>query len=154
MIRFAKAEEKNLWVKLNIDFMKFEIANSDFWNNVDESEHEELAKTFDEAIKNPQHITIFMIEHQGEIIGFANLMMIFSVWAQGKALIIDDPYIKSDYQGKGFGRQVMKELENYAREREYKRIQFQYEETNPGAKAFYEKLGYESEKMDFYVRYI
>ena len=62
--------------------MKFEIANSDFWNNVDESKHEELAKTFDEAIKNPQHITIFMIEHQGEIIGFANLMMIFSVWAQ------------------------------------------------------------------------
>ncbi len=95
-----------------------------------------------------------MIEHQGEIIGFANLMMIFSVWSQGKALIIDDLYIKSDYQGKGFGRQVMKELENYAREREYKRIQFQYEETNPGAKAFYEKLGYESEKMDFYVRYI
>ncbi len=54
----------------------------------------------------------------------------------------------------GICRQVMKELENYAREREYKRIQFQYEETNPGAKAFYEKLGYESEKMDFYVRYI
>ena len=53
MIRFAKAEEKNLLVKLNIDFMKFEIANSDFWNNVDESKHEELAKTFDEAIKNP-----------------------------------------------------------------------------------------------------
>jgi len=95
-----------------------------------------------------------MIEHQGEIIGFANLMTIFSVWAQGKALIIDDLYIKSDYQGKGFGRQVMKELENYAREKEYKRIQFQSEETNPGAKAFYKKLGYESEKMDFYVRYI
>ena len=108
MIRFAKAEDKNLWVKLNIDFMKFEIANSDFWNNVDESKHEELAKTFDEAIKNHENITIFMIEHQGEIIGFANLMTIFSIWAQGRALIIDDLYIRSEYQGKGFGSQVMR----------------------------------------------
>ncbi len=134
--------------------MKFEVQDDDLWNHIDEAKDEDLENVFEEALKNPQHITIFMIEYNDNIVGFANLMTIFSVWAEGFALIIDDLYIDPQYQGKGIGRQTMEEIENYARIKGYKRLQFQSEETNPDAKAFYRRLGYRPASMSFYVRYL
>ena len=56
------------------------------------------------------------------MIGFANLMTIFSVWAGGFALIIDDLFLVSEHHGRGYGRQVMEKIEDYAREKGYKRL--------------------------------
>lgn len=154
MLRKAKQEDRNKWVRLNREFMDFEIQDDNLWGHIDTSKDEELADIFDQAMEKPEYITLFMIEENGETIGFANLMTIFSVWSEGHALIIDDLYIISDHQGKGLGRRVMEEIEDYARKGVYKRLQFQSEETNPGAKAFYTKLGYEPIAMSFYARYL
>ena len=154
MLRTAEEKDKRSWIKLNREFMEFEIQDDNLWNHIDKAKDEDLAEVFDEALNKPEHITIFMIEDEGETVGFANLMAIFSVWAEGLALIIDDLYISSAYQGKGLGRKTMEEIENYARGKGYKRLQFQSEETNPGAKAFYTKLGYKPSDMSFYVRYL
>ena len=154
MLRKAQKQDKSRWVKLNREFMDFEIQDDNLWNHIDNAKDEELADVFDDAMERPEQITLFMIEENGEVIGFANLMTIFSVWAEGLGLIVDDLYIRTDRQGMGFGRQVMKEIEDYARKSGYKRLQFQSEETNPGAKAFYTKLGYKPIAMSFYVRYL
>ena len=135
MLREADEKDKLVWVRLNKEFMNFEIQDGDLWNHVDEAKDEELGDVFVKALKKPEHITIFMIESpNGDVIGFANLMTIFSVWAGGFALIIDDLFLAPEHQGRGYGRQVMKEIEDYAREKGYKRLQFQSEETNPAAK--------------------
>lgn len=154
MLRKAELRDKANWVRLNREFMDFEIQDNNLWNNIDMAEKEELAEVFAEALKRPENITIFMIEKDGETIGFANLMTIFSVWSEGYALVIDDLYITAENQRKGYGRIVMKEIEDYALRKGYKRLQFQSEETNPGAKAFYSKIGYKPVDMNFYVRYI
>lgn len=154
MLRIAEEKDKRSWIKLNREFMEFEIQDDNLWNHIDKAKDEDLAEVFDEALNKPEHITIFMIEDEGETVGFTNLMTIFSVWAEGFALIIDDLYISSAYQGKGLGRKTMEEIENYARRKGYRRLQFQSEETNPGAKAFYTKLGYKPSDMSFYVRYL
>ena len=112
MLKKADAKDKLSWVRLNKEFMSFEVQDGELWNHVDEAKDEELADVFDEALKKPEH------------------------------------------QGRGYGRQVMKEIEDYAREKGYKRLQFQSEETNPAAKAFYRKLGYRPADMNFYVRYL
>ena len=109
---------------------------------------------FIEALENPEHITIFMIECEGNIIGFANLMTIYSVWSKGRALIIDDLYLQPESRGKGLGKRVMKEIENYAINKGYKRLQFMSEDTNPEAKAFYTKIGYKPVAMSFYMKYL
>lgn len=154
MIRTAEGRDKQSWIRLNREFMEFEIQDDNLWNHIDKAKDDELGEVFDEALERPEHITIFMIEDNEDIIGFANLMTVFSVWSEGFALIIDDIYIKSEKQGKGLGRKAMEEIENYARSKGYKRLQFQSEETNPGAKAFYTALGYEPAAMSFYVRYL
>ena len=116
MLREADEKDKLVWVRLNKEFMNFEIQDGDLWNHVDEAKDGELADVFDEALKKPKHIRIFMIESpDGDVIGFANLMTIFSVWAGGFALIIDDLFLAPEHQGRGYGRQVMKEIEDYAR---------------------------------------
>ena len=134
--------------------MEVEIQDDNLWNHIDKAKDEELGEVFDEALETPELITIFMIEDRGKIVGFANLMTIYSVWSEGRALIIDDLYIDTRSRGRGLGRQTMKEIENYARSHGYKRLQFQSEETNPQAKAFYTKIGYTPAAMSFYMRYL
>ena len=154
MLKKAQATDKAIWIKLNREFMEFEIQDDNLWNHIDKAKDEELGEVFDEALETPELITIFMIEDRGKIVGFANLMTIYSVWSEGRALIIDDLYIDTRSCGRGLGRQTMKEIENYARSHGYKRLQFQSEETNPQAKAFYTKIGYTPAAMSFYMRYL
>lgn len=154
MLKIANESDKILWAKLNKEFMEFEIQDKNPWNNIEKIKEEELTKIFEEALENPEHITIFMIEEDGTDVGFANLMTIYSVWSKGRALIIDDLYLTPENRGRGLGKSAMKDIESYAKNKGYKRLQFMSEETNPDAKAFYTKIGYKPVEMNFYARYI
>jgi len=153
-IRLCKLEDERVWIELNREFMNFEIQADGLWNNTNKMSYSTFQHTFTEAMEHPELITLFLIESGDKIIGFANLMTIYSVWAHGKALILDDLFIKSEYRKLGFGKKTLHFIEDYAKENGYKRIQFQSEFTNPGAYAFYVKLGYEPVDMHFYVKYM
>ncbi|QAT42613.1 GNAT family N-acetyltransferase [Aminipila luticellarii] len=153
-IRVCEEQDKEQWISLNREFMAYEIQDAEFWNNTASNSDENFAQTFKEAFHHPELITLLMIEKEDGAIGFANVMTLFSVWSHGKALCLDDLYIKKEYRGNGVGRRVMKYIEEYGREHGFKRLQFQSEFTNPEAHKFYSKLGYTSESMNFYVRYL
>lgn len=80
-------------------------------------------------------------------------MTIFSVWTHGLAFIIDDLYLRKECRGKGYGRQAMEIIEQFAKKRGCKRLQFQSEFTNPDAMKFYIAVGYTPTDMKFYVKY-
>ena len=82
---------------------------------------------FSEALNSKELISLFMFEENGRPVGFANLMTIFSVWSHGKALILDDLYIVPEERGKGYGKKALQFIEEFANERQYKRLQFQSE---------------------------
>lgn len=152
-IRNCTSQDEDLWVRMNLDFMAFDMDDSDFWNHPDEAVLKEgLHRTFREALLQPELITLLFLEEEGEVVGFANLMTIFSVWALGKALYLDDLYLIERVRGKGLGRSFMEYLEHYCRDHDYHRLQFQSEPTNTGAHAFYKNLGYRSQDMHFYVK--
>lgn len=139
MLKIAEEKDALLWIELNGEAG---------------TETKDLTDVFEWAVKDRTNITIFMIEYREETVGFANLMSILNVSSGGKTLIIDSLYIRPEYRGKGISRQSMNEIEEYAREKGIKKIQFQSEETDPKIKAFYESLGYVSEDMNFYALYI
>lgn len=153
-ITVCNSHDKKEWILLNREFMAYEIQDAGFWNNTDSNSDERFALTFDEALQNPDLITLLMIKKEEKVIGFANLMTIFSVWSHGKALILDDLYIKEEFRGDGNGRIAMHNIEQYGKEHGFKRLQFQSEYSNPEAHKFYSKLGYTSESMNFYVKYL
>lgn len=137
--RECRAEDLNDWTDMNLEFMAEEIQDEGLWNNAGKTTPEDFAKIFEE---------------DGKPVGFANLMLIFSVWSKGMAMILDDLYIRPLYRGKGYGREALEYIEKLAEEIGCKRLQFQSEETNPGAREFYKAVGYQPAEMSFYVKYM
>ena len=152
-IRLCRPGDEKDWIALNREFMDFEIQEDSPWNDTEKTSDDVFKNTFKAALQNSELITLLIFEESETPVGFANLMTIFSVWANGKALILDDLYIKEDHRGKGYGEEAMAFIESYARENGYKRLQFQSEPSNPGAKKFYESLGFTAADMCFYVKY-
>ena len=150
--RLCEQEDKNIWIKLNREFMDFEIQDEELWCNTSKVSDEIFANTFKEALTNSEMISLMHIEEDEKIIGFANLVIIFSVWSHGKAMIIDDLFIKEEYHGKGYGKKSFEYIEKYAIELGCKRLQFISEKTNPNAYEFYRHIGYQPEDIYFYVK--
>lgn len=145
--------DKKIWVAMNREFMAEEIQDDDLWNGTGQADDEQFSHTFTEALEYGDLISLMIFEEDGVPVGFANLMTIYSVWAHGKALILDDLYLRPDVRGKGYGKQALEYIEQFAAERGYKRLQFQSETTNPNAMEFYISQGYSPADMKFYVKY-
>ena len=152
--RLAAESDREIWIKLNREFMAEEIQDADLWNNTGETGDVQFAETFRQARDSEDMIRLMLFEEKGKVIGFANLLIIFSVWSHGKAMIIDDLYITKENRGKGFGRSALEHIEKYARKMGCKRLQFQSELTNPNAMEFYKAVGYTPADMKFYVKYL
>ena len=152
--RLAVESDREIWIKLNREFMAEEIQDADLWNNTGETDDEQFGNTFKQARAYDDMIRLMLFEADSQVIGFANLLIIFSVWSHGKALIIDDLYITKENRGKGFGRSALAYIEEYARQLGCKRLQFQSELTNPDAMEFYKAVGYTPADMKFYVKYL
>ena len=151
--RECVAEDCDIWTELNKEFMAGEIRDSDLWNNTDKVGDDQFRDTFYSGLKTPEKARFLLFEEDGAPIGFANLMIIYSVWAHGLACVVDDLYLRANARGKGYGKAAMAFIEDYARSIPCRRIQFQSELTNPDAECFYRAIGYTPADMKFYVKY-
>lgn len=151
--RLCTADDCKIWTQLNKAFMDEEIQDDGLWNNTNQQSDEKFYDTFSRALESKELIALLLFEEDGNPVGFANLMTIFSVWAHGKALILDDLYLCPEVRGKGYGKQALAYIEQFAAECGYKRLQFQSEETNPNAMEFYISQGYSPADMKFCVKY-
>jgi GNAT superfamily N-acetyltransferase len=153
-IRLCRPADEENWLALNREFMSFEISDEEFWNDTGSTGDAVFKNTFRNALQNPAMITMFIFEEEGAPVGFANLMTIYSIWAHGKALILDDLYLKEECRGKGYGRKAMEHIEKYAKENGYKRLQFMSKPGNTISKNFYHALKFTPIDMYFYVKHL
>ena len=151
--RLCDINDKDCWIAMNREFMAEEIQDDSLWNSTGQADDEQFSHTFEEALESDDLISLLIFEEDGVPVGFANLMTIYSVWAHGKALILDDLYLRPDVRGKGYGKQALGYIEQFAAKRGYQRLQFQSEATNPNAMEFYVSQGYSPADMKFYVKY-
>lgn len=152
--RICEKEDEQTWIALNREFMDYEIRDEELWGETNRATDTRFAKTFREAMEEPEMVTLIIIEENGEALGLINLVTIYSIWAHGKAMIIDDLYIRDKYQGEGMGKAAMDFVEKFAKERNCTRLQFMSEKSNPRARAFYQNLGYIPTEMNFYVKHL
>ncbi|HHX13720.1 MAG TPA: GNAT family N-acetyltransferase [Clostridiales bacterium] len=156
LLRKCRLEDCDTWVTLNQQYVNSELAEVDFWclKYIDAKEQFEVFKrTFYAALREPEHCILFAIEADGNIVGFANCMTIFSIWAHGRALVLEDLFIVEDARGKGYGRETMLQLKQYAKDQGYKRLQFKTFSSDVDAADFYRKMGYTFTTMNFYRHY-
>lgn len=153
MIRRCNSADKDIWCSLNKEFMSYEYQDENVWENpLSKGEPEEI---FELILDNPDsHNLLYLIEEEGEIIGFMNTAYFMSIWAHGNILFLDDFFITEDKRGKGYGKKALSELENQLKYEGYKRIQLMAEDTNPKAVSFYEREGYSRQRINFFCKYL
>lgn len=156
MLRYRVCTQRdcNVWVEMNRAFMREEINDNEFWNEADKLSLDEFRTLFMEGLQADDNVKFILFEEDEEPIGFANLMLTFSVWSHGKLMIVDDFYFKQGDRGRGNGKEGMHMIEEYARELGCKRIQLHANATNPDAAKFYEAIGYMESDVKFCVKYL
>ena len=155
MLRYRICDQRDcsIWVELNRAFMREEINDNEFWNEADKLTTTEFRDLYMEGLKASDHVKFILFEEDEEPIGFANLMLSFSVWSHGKLMIVDDFYFKPGERGRGNGKAAMEMIEEYARELGCKRIQLHALAAMDAAK-FYEAIGYMQDDVKFCVKYL
>ena len=156
MFDYRECNERDctVWVEMNRAFMREEIRDGDVWNDANQISNSEFREIFLKGLTMPDHIRFLMFEEDEEPIGFANLMLVYSVWSHGTAMIIDDFYFAVGHRGRGFGRRAIEMIAEYAKELGCKRLQLQAEFTNPDAIEFYKAIGFLKTDMEFFVKYL
>lgn len=102
---------------------------------------------FHEFIQNSELGQCFMILNEDkEICGYIICVFIFSFEMGGRVMLLDELYIKKEYQGKGIGRRALDFVKKIAREYNFKRIVLEVEPHNSRAIALYESEQFKKHK--------
>ena len=153
MIRRCTLTDKEIWCELNKEFMSYEYEDENVWENP--LEKGDPGVIFEKIVNDPHSSNIlYLIEDEGEIIGFMNTAYFMSIWAHGNVLFLDDFFITESKRGKGYGKKAIIELEAMLKNDGYKRVQLMAEDTNPEAVSFYEKEDYSRQRINFFCKYL
>lgn len=100
-----------------------------------------VIQTFDEIISDSPYVEGYIIEHEHDIAGYALLSFTYSNAYGGLILLLEELYIKPNYQGMGLGKQMMKYLENEYQE-EIVGIRLEVTQDNEIAVSMYHQNGF------------
>lgn len=82
----------------------------------------------------------FVAEVDNEIVGMALVYFRFSTW-KGRTIHLEDLIVKEKMRGSGVGSALYKEVINYAKSQNAKRVEWVVLDWNEGAIKFYERSG-------------
>jgi GNAT superfamily N-acetyltransferase len=119
-----------------------------------DSAADEVDITSDQLINDyrSEKFGCLLAEEDGSAVGFAIFFESYSSW-KGPCMFIDDLFINKEHRNKGIGKLFFKELSNIAKERKYKRIDWNTDIDNKNAQSFYEHLGAERQDDTIYYRF-
>lgn len=110
-----------------------------------EKTDEELKKDLINILNNPDEM-IFVIDLNNKIIGYATFQcknkVSNSVW-------IDEIIIDENYRNQGYGKKLIDELSIFAKKHNCQRIELNCWSFNRDALKFYEKIGFNQQRVIF-----
>jgi GNAT superfamily N-acetyltransferase len=75
-----------------------------------------------------------------EVVGFATFFFAYYSWT-GKALYLDDLYVKEVFRKQGIGKQLLEAVIEFARLESCRKVRWQVSNWNANAIEFYKKMG-------------
>ncbi|MBD3354890.1 GNAT family N-acetyltransferase [Candidatus Woesearchaeota archaeon] len=91
-----------------------------------------------------KHYIVFSAEEKKEIVGF--LMGSVEIWDDGKHGFIEEIVVSSEFQGKGYGKILVKYFEDFLKKKEAKRLDL-FSHVKSKAFKFYKKIGFKKTEM-------
>lgn len=114
------------------------------WN-----EYERVAK-LESLLLTRDDVRCWVIDDEGELVGFATAAMELSTWDAARYLHLDCLYLRAAYRGRGLGMDLIAEVARAAVELGAINLQWQTPLWNEGAARFYRRLGASSvDKLRF-----
>jgi len=101
---------------------------------------EKVSITVDQMIKDKDFFNCIIAIENNTTIGFATYFFTYYSWT-GKALYIDDLYVKDSCRGKGIGTKLFDTLFDIAKEEKCIKVKWQVSNWNENAINFYKKRG-------------
>ncbi|MDX6153280.1 GNAT family N-acetyltransferase [Marinococcus sp. PL1-022] len=83
----------------------------------------------------------FIVEHYGDLIGFATLYQTFSTLQVKKTAILNDLYIYQEFQGQHYGKELLEFVLSYVQSEDYAGMVLETDRSNKKARRLYESLG-------------
>ena len=111
---------------------------------IKEKSNEELKKNLIDMLENKDE-TILVIDYNGIIIGYAAISqyknnVTNTIWIE--QIIIDNKY-----RNKGYGKELIKEISEFAKKNNCGRIELNCWSFNEDALKFYEKIGFKEQRV-------
>lgn len=101
----------------------------------------EKVKITSEQMISDQHIfNCLIVVHDKEIIGFATYFFSYYSWS-GKAIYLDDLFIRPDYRGQGIGSLVFDHIKEIGEKEDCFKMRWQVSKWNDKAQEFYKRKG-------------
>lgn len=135
MIRKVEAGDKAHYVAMAQQFY-----NSDAVDHTIPVAYIEAA--FDELMRSDVYLDGYMLEHEGEIAGYALIAKTFSSEGGGLTVWVEEAYVLSQFRSLGLGKSLFSFLEQTYGDA-LARIRLEIVPDNVRARALYEKLGFE-----------
>ncbi len=109
------------------------------------------AKEFllDRFVNFQSHIFLAINKETNLIVGFTQLYPTFSSLSMGRAVILNDLYVREEFRRLGIAKSLLQSVKNYATLSNLKYIELSTAITNKKAQSLYESFGFERE-TEFY----
>ncbi|MQY03391.1 GNAT family N-acetyltransferase [Actinomadura macrotermitis] len=133
MIRFAAPGDVPAILRLVRDLAEYERA----LHEVRATEEDLRAALFGPEPK----VFANVVEHDGEVVGFALWFLTFSTWLGRHGIYLEDLYVDPAMRGKGYGKALLAELARIADERGYGRVEWSVLDWNTPSIEFYRAAG-------------
>jgi GNAT superfamily N-acetyltransferase len=90
---------------------------------------------------NPALFASIAEDEAGTVVGFALWFLNYSTWLGTHGIYLEDLYVKPEYRGGGFGKELLAHLAGICLERGYGRLEWWVLDWNAPARGFYESIG-------------
>src|SRR3954464_907652 len=73
-------------------------------------------------LEQPNRGRIFVLRHNGQILGMINLLFTISTAEGGFVILLEDVVVRRDFRGQGFGDKLIQYAVAYAKKKDFLRI--------------------------------
>lgn len=106
------------------------------------------ARTLDGLLADPSQGRAWMVERDGQPIGYAVLTLGYSLEFGGRFALLDELFIQEEHRGAGVGRRALARIAEVCRELGLVAVRLEVERANRVAQELYRKVGFETHDRD------
>ncbi len=98
-------------------------------------------------LEEPSRGRIFVLRHNGVILGMINLLITISTAEGGFVVLLEDVIIHREHRGHGFGARLLDHAIEYAKKKDFQRITLLTDRINAEGVRFFKAHGFQESSM-------